>query len=319
MNLKQMSMLGKSQPSPVADAPTAERCLTLLVEGMTLNMPEIDGPEYKLFREAIGAQIRQIPDRLSDPETLPVINEILREFENYRNVVDAASRERQAGWRTLAAMLFKELLGTLGIDPGSSSAAPLVEEIANLSTGDQIMAYRALVEDFLRPGGGKGAIERAAPLKGANHSTANDNAAGLLGGGAAQKHLEKVMESGGVGFVVLFRLNCLDMIGERFGMEAVQDSLMAVAAFITQKLRGDDAVFHWSDSSLLAILETPATEPILAGVVQRIVNSNRDITIHVGDRNVMLRIPLTFELTAISHFRSSQDLLKLSRAAPVIS
>jgi hypothetical protein len=319
MNLKQMTVLGKSRPSPQPEPPNAERCLTLLVEGMTLNMPEIDGPAYKLFREAIGAQIRQIPDRMSDSETLPVINEILHEFEDYRNVVDTALRDREAGWRTLAAMLLKELLGTLGIDPAAPSAAPLVEKIANLSTGDQIQAYCALVEDFLRPGGGNGAVERAAPLKQANHSIANDNAAGLLGGGAAQKHLEKVMESGGVGFVVLFRLSCLDMIGERFGMEAVQDSLMAVAAFITQKLRGDDAVFHWSDSSLLAILETPATEPILAGVVQRIVNSNRDITIHVGDRNVMLRIPLTFELTPISRFRSSQDLLKLSRAAPVSS
>jgi len=319
MNLKQMTMQGECQPPPNADALNVEQCLTLLVEGAALNMPQIDAQAHKSFREAIGALARQIPDCLSDSDTLGVIKEILRQFEIYRNGVDTALRERQAGWRSLAAMLFGELLGTLGIDPGSSSAAPLVEDIANLSNSDQIQAYRALLEDFLRPGGGKGAIERAVPLKLANHSIANDNAAGLLGGGAAQKHLEKVMNGGNAGFVVLFRLNCLDVIGQRFGMEAVQDSLMAVSAFITQKFRGDDAVFHWSDSSLLAILETPATEQILTGVVQRIVNSNRDITIRVGDRNVMLRIPLTFELTPISHFRSAEDLLMLSRDAPVRS
>jgi hypothetical protein len=102
------------------------------------------------------------------------------------------------------------------------------------------------------------------------------------------------------------------MIGERFGAEAVQDSLMAVSAFLTHSLRSDDAVYHWSDSSLLAILQTPVSVPILTAAMRRIVDNNRDITIRIGGRTVMLRIPLEFEVTPIDQLRTAEDLHKLS-------
>jgi hypothetical protein len=102
------------------------------------------------------------------------------------------------------------------------------------------------------------------------------------------------------------------MIGERFGLEAVQDSLMAVSAVLTHSLRSDDAVYHWSDSSLLAILQTPVSVPILTAAMRRIVDNNRDITIQIGGRTVMLRIPLEFEIPPISQLRTAEDLHKLS-------
>jgi len=123
------------------------------------------------------------------------------------------------------------------------------------------------------------------------------------------------MDSNGSGFVVIFKLNCLGMIGERFGLEAVQDSLMAVSAFLTNSLRSDDAIYSWSGSSLLAVLQTPASEQILAAAMRRIVDNNRDITIQMGGRSVMLRIPLEFQMTPISQLRSAGDLHKLSVAS----
>jgi hypothetical protein len=95
-------------------------------------------------------------------------------------------------------------------------------------------------------------------LKEANRSTTNDNAAGLRGGGAAVEHLRAILENCSLGYIVFFRLGCMDVIGERFGTEATQDSLMAVAAFLTHSLRSDDMIYFWSDTSLLAILESTA-------------------------------------------------------------
>jgi GGDEF domain-containing protein len=94
-------------------------------------------------------------------------------------------------------------------------------------------------------------------------------------------------------------------------MEAVQDSLMAVSAFLTSSLRNDDAIYHWSDSSLLAVLQSPTTEQILTAAMRRIVDNNRDITIQIGGRSVMLRIPLEFEITPIDSLRTADDLRKL--------
>jgi len=122
------------------------------------------------------------------------------------------------------------------------------------------------------------------------------------------------MKQGGQGFVVFFRLGFLEVIGERFGMEAVQDSVMAVSAFLTSSLRSDDAIYHWSDSSLLAVVHSQANEQTLTAAMRRIVDNNRDITIQIGERNIMLRIPMEFEVTPIQNLRAADDLFKLSQA-----
>ena len=119
------------------------------------------------------------------------------------------------------------------------------------------------------------------------------------------------MDKNGSGFVVLFKLGCLDMIGKRFGWEAVQDSLMAVSAFLTHSLRSDDGIYHWNDSSLLAVLNSPAPESMLQTAMQRIVDNNRDITIQIDNRPVMLRVPLEFDITPISRLNSPEDLYRL--------
>jgi GGDEF domain-containing protein len=303
---------GQNRMAPAAEAPNIGRGLALLVDGVALNMPEIDSPTYKLFRETVSAMVKKIPDRLPESELLPVVKAIICEFESYRYGADSALREQQAGWRTLAGTLLHELLKALGIHPSSGSAAPLVGKIGTLASEEQIRAYQAMLDEFLHPGGKVGSTTDAAPAN-ASERTATDDGSGLRGGSAAQQHLQKVMDRGGKGFVVLFRLSCLGVIGERFGVAAVHSSLMAVSAFITQSLRSSDAVYRWSDSSLLAILETPATEQMTAGTMQRIVNNNRDITVEIESRNVMLRIPLSFELIPISRFQSSDELFKLYR------
>jgi GGDEF domain-containing protein len=179
-------------------------------------------------------------------------------------------------------------------------------------TAEEIEGARSALEEFLRPGGHERRNSRTAALKVADRTTANDNAAGLRGGGAAVEHLARVMEQGRHGFVVLFQLGCLDMICERFGIEAMQDCLMAVSAYLTHTLRRDDAIFHWSDSTLLAVVLDRPNEQILTAELERIASQNRDITINVGGRVVMLRIPLGFELIPIERLTSASDINRLS-------
>jgi GGDEF domain-containing protein len=146
----------------------------------------------------------------------------------------------------------------------------------------------------------------------ADCSTANDNAAGLRGGGSAVEHLRKILANGGDGFIVLFRLSCLDIISQRFGSEAVEDCLMAVSAFLTAGLQNNDAIYHWSDSALLAILQGRHSELIVTAELDRIIAQNRESSINVAGRAIMLRIPITFELTPINRLQNADDLLRIS-------
>ena len=291
--------------------PNAERCLTLLIDGTSLNIPEIDAESYQKFRANVARLSQQMPDRLPLEEKLALIRAVVHEFEAYRGTAESALRERQAGWRILAVELLHELFATLGIPASSPTASPLLRQIGQLATAGEIETYRAALAEFLRPGGRDGSIE-SLRLRKPNRSTANDNAAGLPGGGAAIEEVARAMESGKRGFVALFRMSCLDVIHQRFGMDAVEDCLMSVSAYLTHSLRSDDRIFHWSDSSLLAILLGRPNEQITLAELQRIANQNRDITINVNGRIVMLRIPLTFELIPIELLTSADEIARLS-------
>jgi GGDEF domain-containing protein len=314
MNLRQIATRGKTavaEESEPAQSGT-ERSLTLLVEGAALNMPEIEAESYKAFRGNVSRLAMQIPDRLPDEDKLALLRTILREFETYRKSAEGALKERTAGWRGLVIMLFRDLMVSLGMDVDSPEAAELGRAIPALTSAGQLQEWRRKVEEFLHPPDAEGQAQGLASLKAANHSTANDNAAGLRGGGSAVEHVRKIMERGGGGFVAVIRLSCLDVINQRFGKEAVEDCLMAVSAFLTASLHSDDAIYHWSDSSLLAVLQGRPSEQILAAELQRIASQNRDSSINVAGRTIMLRIPLAFDLTPISRLRNAEDLYRLS-------
>jgi GGDEF domain-containing protein len=184
--------------------------------------------------------------------------------------------------------------------------------IATATSEQSLQDLRERLEAYLHPAGTSSSPVEASQLKKSDFSTANDNAAGLRGGGSAIEDLKKLMEKNNQGSVVIFRLSCLNMISQRFGPEAVEDCLMAVAAFLTERLHADDTIYHWSDSSLLAILQGRPNEQILNSELERISMQNRETTVSIGGHCTMLRIPLTFDVTPIERLKSSEDLNKIS-------
>jgi GGDEF domain-containing protein len=315
MNLRQMAGLGQTTPSAVVEAAplTFDRGLALIVEGATQYMPAADAEDHQKFRAMVCEMASQVPERLPIDAKLAQIGTIVSEFEGYCKSINAVFRDRQIAWRTLSSALLRELLVKLGVEISSPSALPLIDKIGGLSTREDIQAYRNQLEEFLHPGGVRDTMpEGASPLKVEDRTTANNNAAGLRGGGSAVEQLKGIMERHSKAFVVLFGLGCLDVISERFGMEAVEDCLMTVSAFLTANLHRDDVIYHWSDSTLLAILEGRPNEQILTAELRRIASQNREITIQIGDRTVMLRIPLDFVITPTARLRTPDDLYKLS-------
>jgi GGDEF domain-containing protein len=314
MNLRQMTGWSQSSTSGAAaiDLPNSERFLTLTVDGAALGVPEIDAEAYKRFRSNVSCLSLQLADHLPDEEKLAQIRGILREFEDYRKSGEEELRNRTAQWRSLSSFLFSELLKSLGIDPNSARANELLRKIAGAVSSELIEALCAQAQSFLHPSGENSVPVEASRFRIADHTTANDNAAGLRGGGSAIEHLKQIMVRDGKGFIVLFRLSCLNMINQRFGAEAVEDCLMAVAAFLTQSLHSDDAIYHWSDSSLLAILQGRINEQILTAELDRIVYQNRETSVNIGGRSTMLRIPLTFDLISIGKLQSAEDLCKIT-------
>jgi GGDEF domain-containing protein len=314
MNLRQMTGLGGSNSTEktAVELPNAERVLTMVVEGTARGVPEVDGQMYKEFRESVAKLALQLSDHLPEEEKLAQVRVVLSEFENYRNRSETELRNRTTEWRAVVSLLFRELLGSLDIDASAHDPSKLLHKLASATSAQSTQDFHELLEAFLHPAGVESAPAEASRFRTTDHSTENLNAAGLRGGGSAIEHVKRIMESGDKGFIVLFRLSCLNMINQRFGSEAVEDCLMAVSAFLTQSLRSDDAIYHWSDSSLLAILQGRANDQILTAELERIAMQNRETTVNIGGRATMLRIPITFDVTPIEHLKSADDLCKIT-------
>jgi GGDEF domain-containing protein len=217
----------------------------------------------------------------------------------------------------------QELLTRSGIDPASPNAALLIKEGAELTASDEIQNFRSKLEAMLRPhhgaaqgtpgAGFSSSVSSATDtLKSAIGTTVTHTVTtGLPGKEEAVERLREHIARGGRGFLVLFRLSCLDVIRQRFGSDAVQDSVVAVSNFLASSLHTGDTVFQWSNASLLAILPGRSSEQILAAELQRMVMSNRDTNVNIGGRLVMVRIPISFELTAIDQLQSADDLFNI--------
>jgi GGDEF domain-containing protein len=314
MGLRQFAGFGGTSAADkaAAELPNPERVLTLVVEGTARGVPEVDGEEYKGFRANVTKLALQLPDRLPEEEKLAQVRAILSEFENYRKLSEAELRNRTSEWRTLVSLLFRELLKSLGIDATAPNAAKLLQVVATAASSENIQDLHEKLEGFLHPQGADSAPAEASQFRKADHSTENLNASGLRGGGSAIEHVKRIMASGDRGFIVLFRLSCLNMINQRFGPEAVEDCLMAVSAFLTQSLHSDDAIYHWSDSSLLAVLQGRGNDQILTAELDRIAMQNRETSVNIGGRATMLRIPITFDITPIERLKSADDLYKIT-------
>lgn len=294
---------------PIAGGVGSDRALTLLVEGAVRQMPQIDVGTYSSFCERVNTLAMQMPDRLPEEEKLQYVKCVLKEFETYQATANAMQRERLISWRTLTSKLLNELFTTLGIEVGSSTARSIISSVAGLNSAEDIAGFITRIREFLHPACPESETDRpAAQLHRADRTTANDNAAGLRGGGAAVEHVKRLKQRHGKGFIAVFRLSFLDVISERFGIEAVQDCIMAVAAYLTQSLRSVDAVYHWSDMSLMGVLEDRTNPRIAAAELSRITAQNRNIAIDIAGRTVMFRVPIEFELIPIDHFSNAEDL-----------
>jgi len=287
------------------------RALGLLLEGAVLHLPQPDAEAHARLRSAILRDSIRLGEPQPEQELLQTVHSIVRELDGYRSRTEATLEARQKEWRHLAGMLMHLLAARGKIAPDSEELTAVNLALASAVTVEEIQELRGEAQRLFERLGAETAAREAELADEQDRSVANDNAAGLRGGGAAIEHVRAMLAAGRPGYIGLFRLSCLDVVGERFGQEGIQDCLMAVSAFLIANLRAEDSVYHWSESSLLAVCDRKIREDILSAELNRVLQRNRDFTIQIGDSTIMLRIPIDLELFPIDVFQSADDLQKI--------
>jgi hypothetical protein len=308
MNLKRQS----ASPANTDTTAKAERkAATMLLEGIAASHVVIDLPAFRSFRSAILRSPLNLPELLTEQELTTEVKSVVRDFERYRAAIETILKERHNEWRQTVSQLAHLLAGYNRIEQSSDLWTGICVQLTSATTAEEIEALRSKLMQLFQTMDMQTTARRAIEVGKQDLSTANHNAAGLRGGGAAIEHVRKLMDGEKPFCIGIFRLNCLDVVGERFGQEGIQDCLMAVAAFLTQNLSSDDNIYHWSESSLVAICERRIREDILNAEWNRVLARNRDFTIRIGGRNIMLRIPIALELIPVSQINSADDLQML--------
>jgi hypothetical protein len=131
---------------------------------------------------------------------------------------------------------------------------------------------------------------------------------------AATEHLRRILNSPTPaplrqGSAAIFQISSLDLVAERFGAHGVHYLHSAIFNCLAEKLQKEDTLYHWTGSSLLAICERPVYESQLTAELSRILARNRDFPIQVGERRLMLRIPISLTVHPLSKLSSLCDLL----------
>jgi GGDEF domain-containing protein len=287
------------------------RALGLLLEGATINLPQVDLALYQRFRSAILRNSIALTKPQTEEDLLHTVTMIVKEFDVYRTENEMAIEGQQKSWRFMTSMLMHLLAARDGIDMNLEGWIGIEKDLASATTEEEILTLRTMLQKLLDKQAPGTVWRSSSDEEKPDRSVNNDNAAGLPGGGAAIEHVRTMLSSSRPGYVGIFRLNCLDVVGERFGPEGIQDCLMAVSAFLIQNLRREDTIYHWSESSLLAVCDRQVREEIVVAELNRVLARNRDFTLHLGNRPVMLRIPVDLSLYPLSYFSTADDLLNL--------
>jgi len=289
-----------------------DRILTIALEGVARNMPVLDESRYDRFYQTVRKQALETSDHAPDADKHSSVLRVIHEFEKYKQMSESDLRARQHEWRILAGTLLRELEERLGFD-----ASSLELRIGELESTEELKDFREELTSFLHPTFNPEDGNAVLGFGGTDRSEDNHNLAGLRGGGAAVAHVRRLMERNRSCYVAQIRLGALDMINERFGEEAVGDCLMAVSSYLTASLHREDMVYHWTDSMLLVVLEDRATEKLARMELERIIAQNREITVNLHGRLVMLRIPLEFVLTPTRALAAPEEIYKLTMSRDV--
>jgi GGDEF domain-containing protein len=291
--------------------PAADKFLTKLIEQAVLDVSDLDVKANKKLRDNVGRLAPLLPALPLNASDLALMQQILEEFGRYHQSAEIAVRDQISGWRALVSKLLDMLLSEVGVKANSTDAAPLMKGVATLLTGEELHGFMILMTEFFRLKCAHGKADKTGGQQHITLAASNDNVTGLHGDGAAVEYVKDILDTGGKGFVVFFHLSSLCSIKERYGVEVMQDCMMAISAFLTRNLRSEDTIYYWNESYLLAVLPSPAAEKTMAAVIQNIVDKNRDITVRLGGRVVMLRVPMSYELTPISRLHTAADLYNL--------
>lgn len=291
------------QASDLVPIAEVEKFLVQLLDSIHGQRFDDRTPSYSEFHEKMSQMARKLTECSTVDDKFLALQQTLYEIHRYQEGKAKDLQKPEFTWRALAATLLCALFTPNDAKRLSAREDRLLGEamLRNLNEGmdtfqDAMRSHPRLNAENTRP------VEDWRPS-----FEKDSNPTSLRCGDEALNRIEGMLERQAKGYVIVFRLGCLDLVGERFGLEAVEESLRSVSAYLADSIRRYAELFFWNESTFATIVETRAPEKALRTTIVHIINNNRSAFVQVEDHLVLLQMPLEFEMFPISSIQSAKE------------
>lgn len=284
------------------------RCIDLLAEGTAINTPEILPGQFTHFRETVSATLPEINSSHNQGAMLTAIRHCLQPFEAYRLSTEAETRNLTREWHQMSDGLLAGLEASGLLGPEAGRILPIRQKLKAAEHAETIRALRIEVENLI----GRYApvaSKRGGPTLRGDNGLIVESPTGLKGFPEAKVQLEEMLKNVEAGFVAFFHLTGVRMIESRFGYEAAQDCLMSVSSQLVQGMQSADRLYHLDKDVLMGILMNRPSREFAIGEMNRVAAQNRELTMRLEGRTVMLRVPISVTLHFILDYQTADEIL----------
>lgn len=129
----------------------------------------------------------------------------------------------------------------------------------------------------------------------------------------SQPHRSSLAKSQ-TGYVAIFKLVSLELVAKRFGVDGLSALRHAILCCLLRNLQPADRIYDLAQDTLVAVCDRrahPVRQEQLAAELCRVLARNRDFPIQVGERKIMLRIPISVAIHPVSKLGNPCQLREL--------
>lgn len=287
------------------------RVVSLILEGLALHAVETSPAERSEFQDRLRRLARTLEAQSASPAGLLVTGgSILQTIELYHRHVArqfAAQKRELCG---IVALLTSVVAGSCrGNERAVSNLRAIEQELESAAQSTDLHAIRLKLEECLTSvrseterqamaaASTRQALEAAISNAAADLPIATgpeDPVTGLPGRDAAMSRLESAASSGSPVYAVAFVIDSFHIINRRFGAQTSDEVALVVSQRIAEKLKGEDALFQWSNSAFLAVLIRLEPLEAVRAEIAHLAAARIEHTIDIAHRTVLLAISLSW-------------------------
>jgi GGDEF domain-containing protein len=308
-------------------AETYLRTSRLLLQAIGLHAVEGEPHEYQSFRATIEGLQSKLGEKTPLPEGLMAVGAAAEAMHDYGLRTTRFTRAQSLSWRALARMMVTAIGDLAPTDAHSVELREIDWKIGKASTLEEIRDLRKLItaclETIRNEIAGATANNTLAILEGAlpettigkaieaNPTQQPDSSTKLFVRCDAEAAIRESRRNGSRSFAAIFVIDRLRHINSRFGQPVGDRLIDLFLQRLTGAVLGEDRLFRWGESSIVALLGRRDSEDEVRREIERILFRRLVETFTVKNQSVVVPISSTWSIVPIADMGCDATVAKL--------